>query len=397
MTLIPARDTGPTLRDLLEKASAGQRYNLAFPGATDLTHQILAELMTTQLLNNVGSPYDGGHGHNHTKGLEVEVVDMVGDMMRAPATRWGYVTGGSTECTEHALLNARMQFPDLVVYSSADAHYSVAKITRKLMLPFVTVASTPTGQMDLTDLEGELARRRDRPAMIVATAGTTVTEAVDDVAGITAICRRLALTRRRIHVDAALSGPPLALLPETVRPAFDFTAGATSIGISGHKSLGTLMPCGVIVYAEAPYAAAIARVSYTGTRDVTITGSRSGHTPLLLWSVLAGLGSDLHTNRFDAARQLAEQARARLADIGVDAQRNPHAFTVYFPPPPPELLKKWTVTGDERYSHIIVMPGTEAEQLDELVTDWQLLMRPVPAPRRKLARLLGTAATKGGP
>ena len=111
----------------------------------------------------------------------------------------------------------------------------------------------------------------------------------------------------------------MALLRKT-RPQFDFTAGATSIGISGHKSLGTLMPCGVLVYAEAPYAAAIARVSYTATGDVTITGSRSGHTPLLLWTVLAGLGSDFHAARFDAARKLADYTCNRLADLGVDAQ-----------------------------------------------------------------------------
>ena len=31
------------------------------------------------------------------------------------------------------------------------------------------------------------------------------------------------------------------------RPAFDFADGADSIAISGHKSFGSPMPCGVVV------------------------------------------------------------------------------------------------------------------------------------------------------
>lgn len=219
--ILPITDTdidpGLVIAKLLTDARDARRYDIGFPGATDLTFPALAEILTGQLLNNVGDPWDLGHGRNHTKTVEQRVIATVADMLRAPHTRWGYVTTGATEGTLHVLDEAWQRFPDLVVYTSATVHDSVVKGARLLKLPAVMVRADTSGRMDVADLQGELARRRDRPAMIVATAGTTMTEAVDDVAAIAHACDELAVTRRRIHVDAALSGIPLALLPDTPR------------------------------------------------------------------------------------------------------------------------------------------------------------------------------------
>jgi histidine decarboxylase len=262
-------------------------------------------------------------------------------------------------------------------------------------LPLVMVRVDTTGRMDVADLQGELARRRDRPAMIVATAGTTMTEAVDDVAAIANACDQLAVTRRRIHVDAALSGIPLALLPDEARPSFDFTAGATSMVISGHKFLSTLMPCGVLVYAESPYNMSGGRVSYTGSADTTITGSRSGHTPLLLWWVLTTLGPEGLRRRAQASRELAAYTHRKIRDVGWPTQLNPHAFTVTLDQPPPTVMAKWVLATDGQTAHIVCMPGITREQIDEVVSDLAAL-RPVPAQRRRRLMSLLTAPSPNG-
>jgi len=376
-------DPSPVVAKLLTDAQAARRYDIGFPGATDLTFPYLAEILTGQLLNNVGDPWDLGHGRNHTKTIEQRVITTIADMLRAPQSRWGYVTTGSTEGTLHALDEAWRRYPDLVVYTSTAAHYSVAKCARLLKLPLVMVRVNSTGQMDVADLQGELARRRDRPAMIVATAGTTMTEAVDDVAAITSACDQLAVTRRRIHVDAALSGIPLALLPERSRPSFDFAAGATSMVISGHKFLSTLMPCGVLVYAESPYHPLGGRVSITGSADTTIIGSRSGHTPLLLWWALTTLGPEGLRQRAQASRELAAYAHREIRDIRWPTQLNPHAFTVTLDHPPPAVLTKWVLGTDGQTAHIVCMPGITGEQIDEFVSDL-VASRPIPLCRRRL-------------
>ncbi|MCY1141485.1 pyridoxal-dependent decarboxylase [Actinoplanes sp. Pm04-4] len=368
--------------DLAQHLTAARRRNLAYPGFTDLTHRALAELMTEQLLNNVGDPYDPGHGHDHTKAYERDVIDHLADLFGASRTRWGYVTTGSSEGTDHALWDARLAYPgqEPVVFASTAAHYSVAKACARHRLTLVHVRADPTGRMDITDLRTLLGQWRHQPVVIVATVGTTMTEAFDDVAAIANACDDLAIVRRRIHVDAALAALPLALLPDHDRPSFDFTSGATSIVTSGHKFLSTLTPCAVLIYAEAPVLARTPHVPYTGTADTTIGGSRSGHTPLLLWSSLSH-GLDTHRRRAERSRELAGYTHERLRAAGWPASRNPHAFTVVIAQPPPEVCARWVLAPDGTRAHIICKPDTDPAAIDELVTD---LTRPattvVPAP-----------------
>lgn len=364
------QDLARALADLTTEQATARYYDIGFPGAVDLTYPELSDLMTGHLLNNVGDPYLDGHGRNHTKRFEREVIDLLGDWLCAPAGRWGYVTSGASEGTDHALDEAWQTYPDLVVYGSAAAHYSLVKAARRQKLTLVQVGVNPDGSMNLADLEDELRRRRDRPAMIVATVGTTMTEAIDDVAGITALCDQLAITRRRLHVDAALSGIPLALLPDGQRPRFDFTAGATSIVLSGHKFLSTRHPCGVLIYAESPYVRAGRTVPYTGSLDTTISGSRSGHTPLLLWLSLFRLGADGHRARAAAARDLAGYTHQRLTEIGWPASRpNQLGFTVVLDPPPAAVTTKWVLADDGYRAHVITMPGITTAQIDEWLAD----------------------------
>lgn len=391
----PADQRVTTLLDVrLAAAKQSRRFEIGFPGATDIVYPELADWMTTQLLNNLGDPGVPGYGRDHTKDLEIEVVEMVAQLLRAPATWWGYVTSGSSEATEHALDDAARRYPDVVVYTSTAAHPSVSKAARRLRLPLVLVHTRPDDSIDVNDLAGELSQRRDRAAIIVATAGTTMTEAVDDVAAITAVCERLSITRRRIHVDAALSGIPLALLPVEQRPAFDFTSGATSMGVSGHKFLSTLVPCAVLIYAAPPHALTAAeRNPYAGTADSTISGSRSGHTTLLLWSSLTRYGADGHRARAESARQVAQYAVAKLHSIGWQAWRNPHAFTVVLPTPPAVVRAKWVLATDGEWSHIVTMPGITTSQIDEFVADLAATMPTRPLPFVTECRLPALART----
>ena len=93
------------------------------------------------------------------------------------------------------------------------AHYSVGKAV-DLLRHAVRRRSAPTrtGEMDYDDLADQLDRHRDRPAIVVATIGTTMTEAVDDVRRISGVLDAPAHRRRFVHADAALAGIPLALL-----------------------------------------------------------------------------------------------------------------------------------------------------------------------------------------
>ncbi|WP_218279902.1 pyridoxal-dependent decarboxylase [Verrucomicrobium spinosum] len=97
--------------------------------------------------------------------------------------------------------------------------------------------------MDYSDLRETLRIHRDVPPIIFANIGTTMKGAVDNLHKIRAILDELAITNAYLHADAALSG---MILPFVADPQpWDFAGGADSISISGHKFLGSPLPCGV--------------------------------------------------------------------------------------------------------------------------------------------------------
>ncbi|BCB74553.1 histidine decarboxylase [Phytohabitans flavus] len=359
------------------------RFNIGFPGATDIDHTDLLS-WAGRLLNNVGDPDVDGLAANHSKLFERRVLRFVAELLRAPVGWWGYVTSGASEGTLHALYLARRRYPKAVCYYTTAAHPSVAKAVDILNVDTVLVRTTACGEMDYHDLATVVGQHRDRPAIVVATAGTTLTEAVDDLREVEAVLDELAVTRRWVHVDAALAGIPLALLSPDERPGLDFADGAHSLVISGHKFLGAPMPCGILVTATRPNPAP-GLVPYSGSPDTTLLGSRNGHTPLLLAHTVDRLGWEGLHARAGQARAVAGHAVRRLSGIGWPAWRqHPHAFTVVIRTPPQVVRDKWVLAGDGRdSSHIVFMPGITLGQIDEFVADLHTALTPRPTDPRQ--------------
>jgi Glutamate decarboxylase and related PLP-dependent proteins len=397
-------DTDPAIKAVLDELSARLATvvptNIGFPSSIDVDYSPLHQFFDRYMLNNLGDPFTHGAYPQNTKALEVEVVNFVADLMRAPADdRWGYVTSGAGEGNLYALHLARGLHPGGIVYYSEAAHYSVDKALDLLAMPSIRVRADHSGQINYFDLEAQVERNRDRPAIVVANIGTTMTEAMDDVRRIHQILDSLAIRRRYVHSDAALSGIPLALLDPNRRPGFDFLDGADSVIVSGHKFLGTPMPCGVVVVKESLCARLTRTGVYIGSPDTTITCSRSGHAALLIWYALRSCGIDGLRARAEGSRKLAAYTYQRLVDLGWDAWYNPLGFTVVLDTPPPVVMRKWALASKGGHSHVICMPGLTRQQIDDFVADLQAATAPVridghrPAHNGVTSRLRATPAT----
>jgi histidine decarboxylase len=357
------------LAALTARLDTARGHDIGFPGATDLDVSPVLDAVGHLLLNNVGDPWVDGVGANHTKRFERAVVSVVADLFRAPAgDRWGYVTSGGTEGNLYGLRLAAQRFPHAVVYFSDAAHPSVAKAADLAGLTQVRMRTSTHGELDYRDLSTQVHQRRDRPVVIAATAGTTMTEAVDDLRRISTVLEDAAVRRRFVHVDAALSGIPLALVDAADRPGFDFADGADTISVSGHKFLGVPTPCGVVV-ARNSLRTVDSGGGYVGSPDTTITGSRSGHTPLMLWYALASRGVDGLRRRAQQARELAAYLHKALVGLGWESFRHPHAFTVVMRTPPAAVLNTWVLVSVGGWSHVITMPGITREQIDAFIHD----------------------------
>lgn len=379
---IEAIDVGGVLRLLLERADEGQPTSVGFPGATDIDYAPMIPLLH-RLWNNVGDPSTAPGGTANTMPLEREVITWCADLLgMPPGDRWGYTTTGGTEGNLAALYAARRRYPDPVVVHSRAAHYSIGKIIDIVGIPAVdrlVVEINDGGEMDYDHLYELLMAHRDRPVIVVATAGTTMTEAVDDTERIRAVLTKLGIIRYHLHVDAALSGIPLAL---DGRLQLSEASGVDSIAISGHKFFGTPVPCGLVLMRDQIRQPGT-HIAYTATTDTTITGSRSGLAAAMLWYAIATFGTAGHRARVQAARDLAAYTNTRLAEIGWIAERHSHAFTVVLRTPPASIRSKWLLATDGPKSHVICMPGINKGQMDALIADLAELPGPAGPVRRR--------------
>jgi len=351
----------------LEQLAHYRETELGYPVAFDIDFKPLVPYLGYSL-NNVGDPFLDAHYRINSREFEREVLQFFAELTQAPqGDWWGYVTNGGTEGNLYGMYLAREVFPDGIVYFSRDSHYSVAKNLHFLGMRNIMIRSQPNGEMDYEDLRETLRIRRDAPPIIFANIGTTMTEGRDDIRLIQSILDDMAIERRYIHSDAALCGGYAAFLDPP--PAWSFADGADSISISGHKFFALPIPCGIVLARKRFVDRGGQSVAYIGTRDTTISGSRTGFTVMGLWYAIRSFGMEGMRARLEHSMATADYAEARFRDAGIDARRNRAALTVVFPTPPEAVCDKWQLATAGSISHIVCMPHVTREQIDALLED----------------------------
>ena len=356
------------LEILKEKIKEASDLFLGYPVSKDFDYSPLVDFLKYPI-NNLGDPFEDSTYKVQTHELEREVVAFFAKLFRAnPKDYWGYVTNGGSESNLYGLYIARELYPKAMVYYSESTHYSVKKNIHLLNIPAIVIRSQENGEIDYDDLERTLQFNRHKPAIILTTFGTTMKEAKDDVSRIKGILRQLAIQDHYIHCDGALSGSYGAFMDP--RSPFDFKDGADSISISGHKFVGSPIPCGVLVTKRSLRDRIAKGVSYIGSLDTTITGSRNGHSALFLWYALKTMGEEGLRRRYLHSLETAEYCKQQLRNLGVDAWSNEGAITVVFPKTSEALKRKYQLATED-VTHIICMPNVTKAHIDAFISDYK--------------------------
>ncbi len=340
---------------------------LGYPTNQNFDYSALLPFLS-YCVNNVGDPFHQSNFATNTHDIERDVIRRFSDLLRLPRDQaWGYVTNGGTEGNMYGLFLARELFPEGIVYFSEDTHYSVLKITRVLKTRNIMIKSQESGEIDYDDLYETVRINRDVPVIFMANIGTTMKGAVDDVGRVREIFDDLAITRRYIHGDAALSG---MILPFVDDPQpHTFADGFDSMSISGHKLIGAPIPCGVAL-TRTEYVARIARsIEYVGVMDTTLTGSRNGLTPLMLWLAWERFGTEGFREIVHEMLGVASYAVERFNGLGIPAWRHKNSATVVIPRPPADVIEKWQLAPYQDIAHIITMHHVTRDQIDRLADD----------------------------
>ena len=352
---------------LLEDIEALSSEQVGYPCNQDFDYSELWPFLQYSA-NNVGDPFYDSNFRVNTHEMEREVINTFADMMHLERKEaWGYVTSGGTEGNMYGLYMGREIFPDGVVYFSQDTHYSVVKILRLLKARNIMIRSQANGEIDYDDLYESIRINRDVPVIFMANIGTTMKGAIDDVSRVRAILNDLAVTNSYIHADAALSGMILPFVEEPQPYGFD--ACFDSVAISGHKMIGSPLPCGVAL-TRREYVARVARsIEYVGALDTTLSGSRNAITPLIIWYALEKHGLDGFKRIVNECLDKAEYAVTRFRDSGIPAWRNKNSVTVVFPKPSAQVIRKWQMAPYEDIAHMLTMPQITRETIDAVVDD----------------------------
>jgi len=275
--------------------------------------------------------------------LEANVLDWLRDWMQFPtSTRGLLTTGGSTaNCTAIVCARERSLGADIrpgVMYASDQVHHSVTKSSRLAGVMPDRIRSIPVDKdfrmrVDLLEAAIERDRRAGLvPFLVVSSAGTTNTGAVDPLPAIGRICRTHGLWH---HIDGAY-GAFFHMCPE-LRPLLAGLPEADSLTLDPHK--GMFLPYGtgalLVRDGEALRAAHSATASYMpASRDEADLYDPHQHGPDLSRG-FPGLRVWLCVKLFGSARYRAAIAEKRT--LAVAAARRISALPGFVMVAPPQL------------------------------------------------------------
>ena len=356
-----APSLGPAFALAEQRIQAAHATHLGYPYNLSFDPGVPASL-GKYLINNLGDPYAGSHYGSEVCQLEREAVSWLMQLWQCadPSEFWGSIGASGTEGNLWGIYLGREALPDAVLIHSAEAHYSIPKAARIQRIEAVSIACNEAGEIDLDAFARALSALNRRPVITALTCGTTMKGAHDDIAGVIEKLDDAGISRekRYIHLDGALNAMVIPFLneaPDAIRPSFRHAID--SISTSGHKMIGTPMPCGALVARREHVDRVATAIAYLRSNDTTLMGSRSGHAVLAIWARLMGHGKGGYAAD---AWNCAEKAKALacvLRQSGVPVLINPFSLTVVFPEPCEPIVKTYQLACHLGNAHAIVMPN----------------------------------------
>lgn len=355
------------LDQIYKKLERSSSSYLGYPCNADLNELMIFSRFLKFPINNVGDPFSNCSFKVNTRELEREVVDFFSKLYNLEDS-WGYVTNGGTEGNLYGLFLGRETLgKNSILYYSADSHYSIIKLARLLNLNSVQIKSNENGEINYEDLSLRLKKNKNNPALILATIGTTMKGANDKIEKIQKICENALVSNYYIHVDAALGGMINPFLNNS--PKFDFSFNIGSISVSGHKLIGSPIPCGIVLARKKLVNTLASKIEYLETLDTTISGSRNGFTVFFMWYYIKKYGEKWFREVAINCVEKCKHTVKKLNELGWTAWSNEYSNIVILEKPNSKLTEKWQLATQGNIAHIVVMRHTTKMMLDEFVQD----------------------------
>ena len=318
----------------------------AYVGSSGLESAVLADALAHSFDVNLAG--ESGAARE----IELQTLRWIGALVGYPAAGGAFTSGGMVSnltalmaARTHALPNAREDGIAGVhgtFYASEEAHSSVERAVEVLGFGRRSLRSVPMdGQRRMR--ADELARMiaADRaagftPIAVIATGGTTLTGAVDDLDAVADVCQAEGVW---MHVDGAYGLPAAAT--DRARAMFRGLDRADSASVDAHKWLFVPKACGIVMVRDASTLVdAFAHEASYLVQDegaemhpveTTLEYSRP-FRPLKLWTALrahgAGAFREAVEKDLDLARELESLVR-QVPSMELHAERAPLSVVAF--------------------------------------------------------------------
>ena len=331
-------------------------------------------------INNVGDPFVESNYSINSRTMEQAVLSFFAELFHADdKDYWGYIASGGTEANMYGAFLGREALQTNnrrpIAYYSEDTHYSVQKSLHLLNIEQSEIKSNELGQIQVDELIATIKRNdpEKHPPLLVINMGTTFKGAYDDLDQILSALDDEGIKERYIHIDAALGGLFLPFVEEldasSPVPIFDFRKEIDSIGVSGHKVIGTPFPCAVFMTLKDRVANQVKHIDYIETLDSTLAGSRNGMAPILLWYNIAVNGREGFSKMAKKMLDMSEFARKAISNIGYNAWKNDLGLSVIFDRPAKWIIRKWSLSTQGEYAHLFTMAHMDKAKIEKLCYD----------------------------
>ncbi|HRN72849.1 MAG TPA: aminotransferase class V-fold PLP-dependent enzyme [Ginsengibacter sp.] len=297
----------------------------------------------------VTNPYAGVHYANPGAAtIENEVVNWLKKVFGFPENSVGTLTSGGSVSNLVAFTAARDKYkikngiiPESVVYLTEQVHHSAQKALRIIGLEDVVIRYIPVDdhfKMKPYDLDAQV--KRDiadglNPFLVVGTAGTTDTGAVDPLNAIADVAEKYDLW---YHVDAAYGG---FFILTSKKDLFRGIERADSVIVDPHKSM--FIPYGLAGVLIKDKHAAFHSNSISGNYMQDAAGEEMAKSPanlspeltrhfrgLRLWWPLQFHGVEPFSACLEEKLLLVKYFRLRLAALGFELGPEPDLSVSYF-------------------------------------------------------------------
>ncbi|MFF8617192.1 pyridoxal-dependent decarboxylase [Streptomyces sp. NPDC015350] len=361
----PEADVSHLNRLFRTLAQEEQRPFLSFPD--HLFHQVAAELapLLALFVDHRQGPYAATPFDDGAREYEEAVLRYFAALAGASFEEVdGHVTASPQAALLHGLTVARHGLPDPSVYVSEQAHHDVVRACALLGMNQVRVRALPDGTMDPDDLRVQTRLRREAGALVVATCGTPLRGAVDDVTEL----RAAAASAGRVHVHVDATAGALVAAHSTPVPSWSLAHGAHSVTLSGHRLLGLPVPAAVCLARREQRGPTWPRT----VPDHLLAGSGDGLAALLMWTRLRSLGRGGVAAMVARCQEVAAYAVEQFERAGAGPERSPGSLAVTFDRPPGWVVDKWRLECFGDLAQITTTGPVTHTAVDELAADLSL-------------------------